>query len=161
MDVLPDTITGALDAGAIIGLLQSTYPEPEWATFAELRAGTGYSNDQRLDLFVLNLWPSKQYRSLAIEVKVSRSDFKRELKDPGKRVFAETVAHECYFAVPVGLVRKDEIPEGWGLYEVTRGGIRTAKMATQRTPAPWPMSFMASLARQSADRTPRLKKAAW
>ena len=86
----------------IIGLLKAKHPHDkgEWATFAELRCGTGFSNEQRIDFFAMNTWPSKKFRSVAYEVKLSRADFFNELKNPKKREFAESVSHECYFAVP-------------------------------------------------------------
>lgn len=147
----------------LVELLRARHTPPEWAFFAELRTGTGYGRDaiQHLDAFALDLYPSKEYRSVAYEVKVSRGDFMREIDDPGKRAFAEKVAGECYFAAPAGLVKVDEIPEGWGLLECTTGGLRVAKIATQRKPEPWSMSFLASIARRSADPKPTMKPQAW
>lgn len=109
----------------------------------------------------MNLWPSSQFRSIAYEIKVSRSDFMREMKDPSKRAHAENHAGECFFVAPNGLVRVDEVPEGWGLLECTSGGLRQVKAATQRKIAPWPLSFMASIARRSAEPVTRVEPALW
>lgn len=43
------------------------------------------------------------------EVKVSRSDFRREILDPSKRLMARRICHEFYFAVPKGLLKAEEI----------------------------------------------------
>lgn len=125
----------------------------EWATFTEVRNGTGFVRQERyMDLFALSCWPSKGFRSVAYEVKVDRSDFMRELLDPTKRAFAESCAMECWFATPSGLVTKDEIPEGWGLVTVDKNGdLKTVKMPTQRTPAPWGMPFIATLLRKASE----------
>jgi hypothetical protein len=125
----------------------------EWATFAEVRNGTGWESSARyMDLFALNCWPSKKFRSCAYEVKIDRSDFMREILDPSKRAMAEKVAMECWFATPAGLVTKDEVPESWGLVTVDKeGNLKTMKMPTQRTPDQWPVGFVASLLRKAAD----------
>jgi hypothetical protein len=56
---------------------------------------------------------------LAIEIKVSRSDFLTELRNPAKQARWREVAHRHAFAVPDGLVRPEEIPAGSGLLAVT------------------------------------------
>lgn len=135
----------------------------EWACFRELATGTGHSGHagRTADLFALNCYPSKGFRAIVYEVKVSRSDFKREIEDMTKRRPWEKIAHECYFATTPGLVKPDEVPEGWGLVEVG-AEVRVIKVATQRTPEPWPMTFMAAIARRSADAAqPRASKAVW
>lgn len=145
----------------LIELLRHRHPAPEWATFAELMAGSGFADARRLDFFAVNTWPSKGHVAIAYEVKVSRGDFVNELRKPKKRRFAEEVANECYFVVPHGLVKVDEVPEGWGLLEANAGGLRRAKIAKQRRPDPWPMSFVTSLARRCTDAPSPLPIAMW
>lgn len=135
----------------------------EWASFDEVRNGTGFGRETRyMDLFAINCWPSKKFRSCAYEVKVDRSDFMREILDPSKRAFAEKVAMECWFATPAGLVKPDEVPEGWGLVTVDSAGkLKTLKMPAQRKPEPWPMSFIAALLRKSADPASKVPEVLW
>jgi len=85
------------------------------------------------------------------EVKVSRNDFAKELGKPLKRREAESYANECYFAMPVGLIQADELPEGWGLIEATAGGLRVKKRAMQRQAESLPLSFVAAMARRVSD----------
>jgi len=58
------------------------------------------------------------YPRVGYEVKVSRSDFRRELLRPGKRLKARNMCHEFYFATPKGLLTDEEKafvqPEEWG-----------------------------------------------
>jgi hypothetical protein len=64
-------------------------------------------------------------RSILIECKVQRGDF---LADGDKhfRQFEERgMGDERYFAAPYGLLKKEEIPEGWGLFEVDDRCVRT------------------------------------
>lgn len=130
-----------------------------WATFMELAEEP--VGGQRLDFFALHTWRSKGYRAVAYEIKVSRADFKRELEQPVKRIYAEKISHECFFVVPRGLVLADEIPDGWGLMVADAGGLKLLKHGTQRKEVRWTPAFVASMARRSADPAPTMPKAAW
>lgn len=154
-----------MNAGRIIAALLDRYSERDpsaggkWACFAELADRTGGAN-RFCDLFVVGLWASNQ-RAIAIEVKVSRSDFQREIEDPSKRGKWDPLCTEFYFATPTGLVKPDEIPEGCGLFTVSEseGGrfvVKTAKKARQRPMPTWPIAFAQSIARRCADRPPAL-----
>lgn len=153
----PDTT----ETRKIIELLKHRHAGSEWATFVELNAGTGSYGGQRIDLYAFNMFPSKNYLRVAYEVKVSRADFARELEKPKKREFAEKLANECYFAMPAGMVRPDEIPEGWGLIEAVKNGLRVKKRAQQRKIGDPPLHFVASMARRSSDSDPELPAAVW
>jgi hypothetical protein len=124
----------------------------DWAFFRELADGTGAQAGRRIDAWAMNLWPSKGYRTVAYEAKVSRADFARELADPTKRGAAEAVASECWFLTPAGLVRPDEVPEGWGLVEVREDdSLVNRKLPLQRKVEPPSLAFFAAVARRSAD----------
>ena len=49
------------------------------------------------------------YGVVGYEVKVSRADYRSELRKPEKREEARAMCHEFYFAVPRGLLRDDEL----------------------------------------------------
>jgi len=108
------------------GILERKFPSPRWAIFRELRQGTGYGKGKegRIDFAAFATWEKDKGRTLAFEVKRSRSDFKRELANPDKRKWAETQFGECYFVVPYGLVKPAEVPEGWGLLQATKTGTQ-------------------------------------
>lgn len=137
----------------------------EWACFEELKSSTGYTyQDRYIDLFCVNCWPSKNFRSVAYEVKISRSDFMHEIADPAKRSFAEEYAMECWFATPSGMVATDEVPEGWGLVVLDKAGtLKTMKMPKQKPQLEkaWPMGFVASMLRKSADGESKASEALW
>lgn len=90
----------------------------EWAFFEELRLGTGFTQEQRIDAFALALWPSKHWASYAYEVKASRTDFKSEIRKPAKRRAALRYSNLFWFVTPVGLVKPEEIPIEAGLIEI-------------------------------------------
>lgn len=139
-------MTTAVTSRQILAFLDSRYSAPQWAAFREVEL-----RGRRLDFVAMGLWPSTRavgHRAIGVEVKISRSDFMREIDDPSKRAPAETLMHECYFATPKGLVRPDEVPEGWGLLEVSGAGLRRLKAPTQRSPAPtW--ELVSQLARKT------------
>lgn len=60
-----------------------------------------------IDLLAWSAW-GKTAR-VGYEVKVSRSDYRRELLQPDKRANAVGLCDEFYFAVPAGLLTKDEL----------------------------------------------------
>lgn len=55
---------------------------------------------------------------LAVEIKVSRSDFFTDVREPAKQAPWREVAHRHAFAVPRGLIRREEVPAGSGLLTV-------------------------------------------
>lgn len=126
-----------------------------WVFFPQLRTSTGYSHQQQyMDGYALNLWPSRKIIAVAFEIKVYRSDFLKELKNPQKREFALQVANEFCFVTPPGLVSVDEVPKECGLIEVHGDLIegytlKTLKKAEHRTIVNPPWWFVTSIARRT------------
>lgn len=94
------------------------------------------------------------YQGLALhghEIKVSRSDWLRELADPSK---AETFARYCdYWWLVVSdrtIVRPGELPHGWGLLAASSRALRCVTPAQKRDPEPMPAHFRAALLRATA-----------
>ena len=56
-----------------------------------------------------------------IEVKVTRSDFLADRRKPHR--LEGGLGAWRYYMAPVGLIKLEELPAGWGLIEVTPGGI--------------------------------------
>lgn len=81
----------------------------------------------------------------AIEIKVTRGDFKRDTDEKRRAWRAHT--RRFVYAAPRGLLNVGEIPEGCGLWEFEAGyGLRTAKRATiNKDPRPLPKSVTDSM----------------
>ena len=63
-----------------------------------------------IDLLAWSSWQSQGgYARVGYEVKVSRADYRRELARPGKRAGNVEWCNEFYFAVPKGLLRREEL----------------------------------------------------
>lgn len=119
--------------------------------FLELRTKTGYSHGNPRSVDAFHVWdvPSADFHRTAYEVKVSRADFMREVRNPAKRVDAMRLSNQFYFVAPAGLVEADEVPRGCGLVEVYgRIGDRTVVKAPVRNRGAQPTwGFACSLAR--------------
>lgn len=147
-----------MNATELIDRLHVRYAAPEWASFEEVRDATGTLQRRTVDFYAVNCYPSR-YNTVAVEVKVSRADFMRELERPEKRAGFEAMANEFWFCTPAGLVKDDEVPEGCGLL-VTRGnGLVRKKAAKQRKcdPDKW---LWVSLVRRAAEEAARAKELA-
>lgn len=115
---MPEPIT----AETIYDLLDRKYNDWEmiggqWFGIRELRLGAGFSagHERRIDYFAIHCHPSRQHRRLAFEIKISRADFRRELKQPGKRRLALMYSNEFYFVAPDGVIPESELPPECGL----------------------------------------------
>jgi hypothetical protein len=64
--------------------------------------------------------------SVLVECKVTRSDFLADRAKPFRLKPEQGVGCERFYLVPAGLVRREELPQGWGLLELHRGKIETA-----------------------------------
>jgi hypothetical protein len=67
--------------------------------------------------------------TVLIECKVSRADFLAD-KDKWFRAREEKgVGDHRYYAAPAGMLSPEELPDGWGLLEVTGGTVRRVRKA--------------------------------
>lgn len=85
----------------------------------EVGNSTGFDTKRHIDAIAMNLWPSRGLAIHGIEMKISRSDWQRELSNPAK---AEEIHQHCDFwwlAAAHGVVKDiNEIPPGWGFLEI-------------------------------------------
>lgn len=150
-----------MTAAEVIAALRIHYPEDAWALIEQVGNGTGYAANRHIDAIAMGLWPSRGLELHAIEVKVSRGDFRRELAQPEK---AEAIASRCdrfWIAAPAGLIDLWQLSTAapkWGLLEVEERAdgrrIRTAKPAEQLEAEPLDRSFLAAILRQAQKASP-------
>lgn len=141
------------------------YPAPQPGTYRRL-------NQRILDVLLIRNWRSGQrYDRLAIEIKVSRSDFANETDL--KREPAEAVANRCAYAAPAGLLRPEEMPPGWGLLAIHPEPVRDlaptargfgrygqwVRTPTRRTPTVDLDEFLATVARRASRAEERIRRA--
>lgn len=134
-------------------LLRKRYPTPEWAFMCQVRNATGFPQTTRYaDAMAFNLYPSRGLEILGFEIKVARADWLKEKDTPDK---AEPIARHCdrwWIVAPNGIVRKDELPAGWGLMEVEGGtSLKITKDAPKLTPVEPKKGFWMSVMRGFAE----------
>lgn len=144
-----------IGAGRVIALLRERYAAPGWAFFEEAKTQTGFGRRERYcDGLALGLWPSLGLELIGFEVKVSRGDWLRELKDPSKAQEFQRWCDRWYVVAPQGIVERIELPSTWGLLEVATKGRKKLLMtveAPRLTPEPLDKKFVAALVRRLHD----------
>lgn len=137
---------------AIRKALQTRFAAPEWACFFEVAQGTGSNGGRSADCVAMNMFPSRGLRVHGVEIKASRSDWQRELRDPTK---AEPIMRFCdhwWIAARAGVVLDGELPPTWGLLEM-QGTVLRQKVAAPKLDAePMDRAFIAALLRRAAGR---------
>jgi hypothetical protein len=130
-----------------------------WAYFTEVRNQTGYSRGtiRSADAIAMSLWPSRGLLLHGFEVKASRADWLRELREPGK---ADDFIRHCdhwWLVTEPGVVEAGELPKTWGHLE-RRGSKLVQKVAAPNLePEDCSPTFLAALLRAAgrrADVTP-------
>ncbi len=67
--------------------------------------------------------------STLIECKVSRADFNADKNKVFRRYDESGVGDFRYFAAPSGVLKAEDMPDGWGLLEITEYQVRERKPA--------------------------------
>ncbi len=117
-------------SGRLYDRIAAAHAPPEWACFPEVANGTGAHARRHADALAMNLYPSRGLEIRGFEIKVSRGDLRRELKNPEK---AESVARFCdswWIVAPADVCKLEDLPLAWGLMVPTEKGLRTLRAAT-------------------------------
>lgn len=129
---------------------------PAWAFIPKVRNAAGFQATRTIDAIAMSLWPSRGLEIHGHEIKVSRSDWLRELKDPSKAEAFTDLCDRWWLVVgDAKIVAAGELPPTWGLMVASGRGLRVTVQAPQlpATDSPWmPRTFLAALLR-SATRT--------
>jgi hypothetical protein len=113
--------------------LRTRHPVTQWCFMPGFANHVNFRGDRTYDVYCIGLWSGLKHERRVYEVKVSRSDYAHELSKPSKRESALSNSNTFYFAVPHGMVDKDEIPEECGLIYVREdGSCQTIKKAPWR-----------------------------
>lgn len=133
-------------------LLRKRYPPDAWALMWEVGDATGMRHTRWADAVAMSLWPTHGLLLHGMEIKVSRSDWVRELQNPAK---AEAVAQYCdrwwLVVSDKAFVKPGELPECWGLMAPNaKGNLQVVTPAKELKPKPLTREFLASLLRAAA-----------
>jgi hypothetical protein len=135
---------------SVFALLAARHAAPEWAFLQEVRSNVGTGPVRSADAIAMSLWPSRGLELHGFEVKVSRSDWLREKKDPAKAEKIGRYCHRWWLVVDdpeIVRLEDGELPPTWGLY-ARRGSRLTVEVpAPTREPEPIPYTFLAAILR--------------
>lgn len=118
---------------SITAMLASKYSGSDWAFCSKVPNGTGMQKDRTADGLAMSLWPSKGLHLHGFEIKVSRSDWLKEIQDVSKAAAFSRYCHYWWVVAPKGIVKLEEMPGDWGLIEAGKS-LRNKKAATLRDP---------------------------
>ena len=133
----------------MIDLIRKRHEGESWCVFTELANATGSRVRGWADAAALGLWPSRGYELHGYEVKISREDLKKELRDPAK---ADNIGRYCHYwwlrladeKLMDGLV----IPSTWGILAPRDGVLRSVRKAPKNAKAkPFDAPFVAAMIR--------------
>lgn len=135
----------------LIKLLSAQWQPPSRAFIPEFRCGTGYSRESRADAIAMDLWPSHGMDIVGFELKVSRADWLRELKQPNKADPIKQFCDRWYVVAANASIVKyaHELPEGWGLIFAEEGKLITMIEAKKLEPKPFDKPIIAALMRRA------------
>ena len=140
----------------ILADLHSRYPRPEFVLQSEITL-----QGRRIDAVCMRMWGDRSL--VGFEIKVSRSDWQRELKSIEKSRAWASCVDQFIVVAPPEVVQDSELPVGWGLMEFRDNGLRLKVQ-------PHPVSPSHSLPREIAARlldrlvrktTDEAQRAAW
>lgn len=129
----------------------------KYAFFEELRyatGGAGWREALAIDAWAMATWPSLDFATYSFEVKASRSDFLKELRNSEKKKPAMAISNYFFFVTGLDIAQASEIPEGCGLMVAgwNDGEVKllTKVKAPLRKAVPFSERFVASILRRAA-----------
>lgn len=146
-----------MTAAEIMDALRKRWPDSEYVHVPEAPLDSGRQG-RKVDLLVISMWSSRGHERDAVEIKVSMSDFRKELSTPEKADFWWAHTHRFWVAVPeaLGDKVKAELPTTWGLLVVSDTGIARIKVKAPVNAAakPLPMQTVVGVIRAAEDAGP-------
>jgi hypothetical protein len=131
-------------------LLRKRYDDQKgaWVYLTEVRNATGYKANSAVDALALSLWPSRGIELHGHEIKVSRGDWLRELKDVTKSQPIQRYCDRWWLVVgDPDIVQPGELPPTWGLMAVKGGRLVAVKEAPKLEREEWSPTFVAAFFR--------------
>lgn len=146
-----------MNEAALFRKLALRFPRGSYALLRHVANGTGAREYRWADAVAMGTWPSRGLDINGIEIKVSRSDWLAELKEPAK---AEQIGIYCdywWLVVPGrkgDIVKPGELPLTWGMMRWHGGRFVTDRAPAKQTPRPITRDFLAAVLRRAQEQLP-------
>jgi hypothetical protein len=138
-------------AADVRAALMNRYRAPEYACFFEVANSTGAGATRSADAVAMSLYPSRGLMMHGFEIKVSRSDWLHELKQPDKSVAIQRFCDHWWIVSPAGIVKDGELPPTWGHLILKGNGLNCDVKAPKLERDSWEPAFLAALLRRAHD----------
>lgn len=113
-----------------------------------VRSHASFDARRTADFIAVDTWKSGRFDLHGHEVKVSRSDWLRELKDPEKAAEFTPYMNRWWVVVPdSSIVKPGELPAAWGLLVLAGGLLEVARHAPRQDAEPIPQTRLVALMR--------------
>lgn len=134
---------------AVYRALRNRFKAPEYAVLPGVRNATGYGQSREIDALMMGLWPSRGLHLHGVEIKVSRSDWLRELRNPNKQEAIFKYCDRFWLAVgDASIVKPDELPDTWGLLVPHGKALKIRKKAPDLEGGDLSRPFLAAILRR-------------
>lgn len=143
-----------ISADKLRALLRRKFPADQYAMLYEVRDAAGHGANRSADVVMVGLWPSRGCQIEGMELKISRSDWLRELKKPEKaEAFVPYCDHWWVIASSPDIVKLSELPPTWGLMVPRGNGMGIIRHAPDLSPKPVDRSLLAAMLKRATDTT--------
>lgn len=152
----------ACTSDELLALLRAKYAPPAFALVTEVPDATSLNKSRSCDAMAFGCWKSAGMVIHGFEIKVSRSDWLKELQDRSKAATFEPFVHHWWIVAAPGIVKLEELPGAWGLMEPAGSGLKVRSAADLREPRPVTTQMLAAFMRRAcsmASSTTELKAA--
>lgn len=140
---------GVVTSTDLLELIQKRHTGPGYIVLDEVPDGTGASARRRCDALAIGIWPSHGYAFDGYEIKVSRGDVQRELRDPAKADSIGVYVDRWWLVIPdLKIIDGLAIPDTWGILYPRSQVLRTHRKAPVRKAKPVDRALLAALIRK-------------
>lgn len=109
---------------SIFRMLVTRYA-PGHAVLRQVANGTGARHQYRYaDALAISLWPSRGLEINGFEIKVSRYDWRKEIKNPAKSEDVQRYCDRWWIVCPENVIQPGELPPTWGHLEARANQLR-------------------------------------
>lgn len=118
----------------------------------QVRAATGWADLNTADMMVMGEWPSTGNELHGFEIKVSRTDWLNEVRNPHKNDSVKGYCDRWWLVIAdEAMVRPGELPENWGMmaWQGRNKKLKVVKQAPKLEAHPMDHCFVASLLRHN------------
>ena len=129
-------------------MIRKRHDGPAWIVFSELADATGGTCSRHADMAALGLWPSHGQKLIGYEMKHSRGDVQKELKDPRKADAVGKFCDEWWLVISdVAIIDGLVLPETWGVLAPKNQVLRVVRKAPTLKPKPITRGFVGAMIR--------------